>query len=326
MVKTGDLIANATPWSASMGEPFRLGIIGCGAHVRSQHVPALLALRERVTVVACADPNSTGRAIIRQHWPEAVEYTESADLLAEARCQAVLVATPSRFTADLARAVKRSGKILWIEKPIAASLNDAEQLITDLGDHPAMVSLNRRFDPAFAALIEWAKGRRLLRVEAEMARENRSEANFITETAIHLVDVMLACSGPLGPLTVTAVDGGHHIAAQAGETEVELRIVPQSGRNAERLRLVAADGEAEGASGWFDSGDWSIRDAQGIRGQRGDRSQPDWQRNGTLAETEAFLAACAGQRPCSPKPVDFLPVARCCDEIARSASTTTAAP
>jgi len=299
-----------------MAEPLALGIIGCGAHVRSQHVPALLALRERVTVVAVADPHPGARADLAQHWPDVVAYADAAALIADPRCRAVLVATPAHATAALARAVAAAGRFLWIEKPIAATCAEAERLASDLAGHPAFVSLNRRFDPAFAALRQWTSGRIVRRVEADMARENRCEPDFVTVTAIHLADVALAVAGPVRITSVSPDDGGRRIIAHGDGVELTLRIRPRSGHNAEFIRVTTADGEAEARAAGFDTGTWTIRDADGVRSGVTDPATPPWARNGTLAETAAFLDACAGLGPFAPSPADFLPVARFCDAVA----------
>lgn len=299
-----------------MVEPLAMGIIGCGAHVRSQHLPPLLALRERVTVVAVADPQPAARDDLAQHWPGATAYANAADLIADPRCRAVLVATPAHATGALARAVAAAGRFLWIEKPIAATCAEAERLADDLAGHTAFVSLNRRFDPAFAALRTWTASQRVRRVEAEMARENRRDPDFVTATAIHLADVALAVAGPVRVTSVSPDDGGRRIIAHGDGVELELRILPQSGRNAEFIRVITDHGEAEARAAGFDTGTWTIRDSDGTHSGTTDPATPPWARNGTLAETVAFLDACAGNGPFAPAPADFLPVARFCDAVA----------
>lgn len=301
-----------------MSERVRLGLIGCGPHVRSQHLPALRACAAEVDLVGIADPQADARDRLIAAWGEAVPaYASADDLLAADRCQAVLVGTPSRFTAALSRQVAATGATVWVEKPIAATLAEAERLVADLGDHPAMVSLNRRFDPAFAAVLDWVARHRPRRIIAEMARENRREPDFLTETAIHMVDVVLACSGPIAIAEVVVDPAGCRVRAGGAGIAVEVAILPRSGRNAERLRVEADDGWAEAASGWFDTGVWTIGDQAGTRSGGMERSLPDWQRNGTLGETRAFLAACRGGAPFHPRPGDFLPAARFCAEAAR---------
>lgn len=308
-----------------MPDPLRLGLIGCGPHVRSQHLPALRACAAEIDLVGVADPQVEARDRLLADWGSAVPgFASAEDLLATGRCQAVLVGTPSRFTADLSRRVAATGARVWIEKPIAATLAEAERLVTDLGDHPAMVSLNRRFDPAFAAVLAWSAAHRPRRIVAEMARENRQERDFLTETAIHLVDVVLALAGPVAITEVVPDPAGCRIRAGGTGIDVEVAVLPRSGRNAERLRVEADDGWAEAASGWFDSGAWTLSDASGTRSGGMERSLPDWQRNGTLDETRAFLSACRGEGAFHPRPADFLPAARFCAEAARRSAVQNA--
>lgn len=293
-----------------MAEPLRLGLIGCGAHIRSQHVPPLLAASDAVRVVACADPQlAAAEAMAADFGAAALDSSDA--LLARDDLDAVLVGTPPAVTDRLALQVAERGLVVWIEKPIAPDRDRALALVEALGDRPAMVSLNRRFDPAFAALLAWDRPAGPLCIDAEMARENRREPDFVTATAIHLIDVVLALSGPVTIEAVDAAEGGRRIRASGDGVELELRILPTVGRNAERIRLTVGDVTAEGRSGFFDEATWDIA------GERGavDPAAPHWVRSGTQAETAAFLAACAGQRSFSPVPRDFLPAADFAAEV-----------
>lgn len=295
-----------------MTGPLRLGIIGCGAHVMQQHIPALLACADALTVVACADPQPAARAVMQAFYPQVRTYATASEVCADAACDAVLIGTPPALTASITREALRSGKKLWIEKPLAMSVEDSQHLVSELVHSSAMMSLNRRFDPAFVALRQWLFGQTVVSVAADMVRQQRPESDFVTTTAIHILDAVIACTGPLSLQSCEPCDGGRiaHTRTKDG-VAVRVRIAPCAGMNQERMRVVTTTGEAEVAFGWFDSGDWRHRLTAGSwQLTAGQASAPDWMRNGTLAETHAFIAACRGNGDFSPRPADFLPAAR----------------
>jgi myo-inositol 2-dehydrogenase / D-chiro-inositol 1-dehydrogenase len=85
-------------------------------------------------------------------------YTDPAEAFADPAVDAVVIAAPARFHADLVVAAARAGKAVFCEKPMALSLPDADRAIDAARAAGVLlqVGFNRRFAP------DWQAGRALL--------------------------------------------------------------------------------------------------------------------------------------------------------------------
>ncbi len=182
------------------------------------HLPAIDRLAQRFELVAIADPDreAAGR--------EAVIRLASADvdghaLLARDDVDAVLIATPDELHAEYAIAAARAGKHVMCEKPIAASLTDADAMIAAarVAGTRLLVGHSRRHTRRYlevkAALNEGRIGR--LRLLRENERRHRPAATILPGgasplgkgvawmNAIHETDLLRWFSGQ-EPLSVYA--------------------------------------------------------------------------------------------------------------------------
>src|SRR5690349_4395565 len=134
----------------SSGPAVRFGLVGTGG-ISNQHVEAMRANGARLVGVTSATPDRAKAAAER--W--GVDWTETAEeLLSRDDIDAIAVTTPSGFHARVALAALRHGKHVIVEKPIALSVADADELIVEserAGRLIAAVS-QRRFEPAVRAL------------------------------------------------------------------------------------------------------------------------------------------------------------------------------
>jgi myo-inositol 2-dehydrogenase/D-chiro-inositol 1-dehydrogenase len=85
-------------------------------------------------------------------------YTDPAEAFADPAVDAVVIAAPARFHADLVVAAARAGKAVFCEKPMALSLPDADRAID--AARAAGVVLQVGFNRRFAA--DWQAARALL--------------------------------------------------------------------------------------------------------------------------------------------------------------------
>lgn len=72
------------------------------------------------------DPDESTRNRVRAQYP-AVEVTSSFELCLD-RCDAVIIATPAHLHAPLAIEALRRGKHVFVEKPLALNVGDAERI------------------------------------------------------------------------------------------------------------------------------------------------------------------------------------------------------
>lgn len=128
----------------------RVGIIGCGRIAREVHIP-VLSRHGMAQITALADPDESRLSQARQVAPGAAAFRDCRELVASAALDAVVVCAPTGLHAEIAGAVLERGLHLYLEKPIAASLEEAEPVV-ELWRRQgtvAMVGFNYRFHPLF---------------------------------------------------------------------------------------------------------------------------------------------------------------------------------
>jgi len=107
-----------------MNDPVGWGIVGYGWVARDYMAPGIRAAGHRL--VAVADPGAGSRAAAEAEGARAHATLEG--LLAEPEVEAVYVATPNHLHRGAVEALAASGKAVLCEKPMAASLADAEAM------------------------------------------------------------------------------------------------------------------------------------------------------------------------------------------------------
>jgi predicted dehydrogenase len=135
--------------------PVGWGVVGCGWVARDYVAPAL-TLSRLATPVALCDPDPASLAAMAGRLPDAVAHADLLDFLATPGLEAVYVATPNALHRPVVEAAAVAGKAVLCEKPIAASLADAERLVAAVqaADVPAGVAFDQRWHPAHAAIRE----------------------------------------------------------------------------------------------------------------------------------------------------------------------------
>ena len=132
--------------------PVRVGLIGSG-WIGRFHGESLARRIPETDLVAVADPapGSAERVageLGAGHW-----YTDAADLITDPEIEAVVIASPARFHTDLVVAAAQAGKAIFVEKPMALTIADADRAIGAAASAglPLQVGFNRRFATGFAA-------------------------------------------------------------------------------------------------------------------------------------------------------------------------------
>lgn len=125
--------------------PVKIGLVGAGV-IGKRHVEALGQIAQG-TLVAIADPS-----------PKAAEYAASLDvpiyksadeIAAKSGAEAIIIATPTERHLDDAMACMEAGAHLLIEKPITATVAEANQIIAYSTEHNlhVLVGHQRRYYP-----------------------------------------------------------------------------------------------------------------------------------------------------------------------------------
>jgi predicted dehydrogenase len=111
----------------------RVGIVGCGDVAHRHYLPALAAVSDRVTIAAVADPrDGAGEAVasaVAAWSPGTRVYRDVEEMLRRASLDAVFNLTPAPRHGAVNRAILEAGAACYSEKPIAASVGEADELI-----------------------------------------------------------------------------------------------------------------------------------------------------------------------------------------------------
>jgi predicted dehydrogenase len=143
--------------------------------------------------------------------------TEFADVIADPRVQAVVLATPHSLHVDQIAAVAAAGKHVWCEKPLALTLGEAARAVAACRKAGVVFALgnNKR---CFASMTELRRvvsaGRigEVLHIEAHFCNEhstrvipggwrddpNESPGGGLTGAGLHLIDALVSLGGPIG--------------------------------------------------------------------------------------------------------------------------------
>ena len=149
-----------------MQRPVRLGLIGCGGIVRLSHAPGYQAIPELVQVTALADPVGDNLERLGETLavPPERRYADYREMLERAELDAVTIATPHHMHAAQAMFAAATGVAVVSEKPMAISVEQAEEVLAAVRRHgvPYAVVHNFLFTPGMertrALLAEGAVG------------------------------------------------------------------------------------------------------------------------------------------------------------------------
>jgi predicted dehydrogenase len=123
-----------------------LGIVGCGWVTANRHLPALARVRA-LEVVAVADLDAKPVDALAARFAVPALYGGVTQLVEDPRVDAVAVCVPPSAHVDVALAALEAGKHVFVEKPLALTLEDAERLVQRAAETglTAMTGFNLRF-------------------------------------------------------------------------------------------------------------------------------------------------------------------------------------
>lgn len=104
-----------------------VAVIGVGARSEiAHHVPVAM---EGASVVATVDTSAAGRTRSATLFPGTQVFTDIGSLLASTRVDAAIVTTPDDTHADIAVELLLAGVAVYLEKPLATTLEDADRVL-----------------------------------------------------------------------------------------------------------------------------------------------------------------------------------------------------
>ncbi len=123
----------------------KIGVIGCGWFVQAVQLPILTRLPE-ARIVALAEPDVDRLSSARRLVQAATVYDDHEELLERADVDAVIISVPTPRHAGVTIAALRKGLHVYLEKPIATTLEEASAILDAWGHARvvAMVGFNYR--------------------------------------------------------------------------------------------------------------------------------------------------------------------------------------
>jgi predicted dehydrogenase len=169
---------------------------------------------------------------------------------------AVVVAAPTAHHHALGMAVLRAGRHLFVEKPIAATMAEAEELAAEAKARGLVLQVGHieRYSAALRAVKAAAAGRRLLALEATRVapfRPRSLDVSVVMDLMVHDLDLLLDLAG--APLVEVRAAGARVMSERLDFAQAQLgfanglRAVVTASRVSvameRRLRLLGTEGE-----------------------------------------------------------------------------------
>ena len=225
----------------------RIGIAGAG-HFGRYHA-LKVAESGRAELAGVHDPDTERAKTVG--WEAGAPDLDFPDLLAA--CDALVIASPAETHHAIARAALRAGRHVLVEKPIAATLEQADELAAIAAERRLVLQVGHqeRFSAAFAAM-EGKLGAPLYLEATRIApfKLRGTDVSVILDLMIHDLDLILS-------LVASPIDSVDAVGAAVASEHADIanaRIRFQNGavatitasriaaRTERRLRVFAQDG------------------------------------------------------------------------------------
>jgi len=169
----------------------KIGVAGAGVMGRN-HARVLTDIRD-VELTHVFDPDAVVAEGVAGAYGAAPVTT--AEAFAEAGLDAAVIATPNRTHADLGVALLERGVHVLVEKPIAATVEDAQRLIdaARANDRVLMVGQVERFNPAVEAVKRAIADEDVISIQITRVGPfppRMGEVGVVIDLAVHDIDII----------------------------------------------------------------------------------------------------------------------------------------
>ena len=172
-----------------------VGVIGVGV-MGERHCRVYSTMRH-VNFVGLADLDETrGQAVAAEY--DTHYWADYRQLLSQVDALSIATTTPSHFSLVL-QAIEHGVHVL-VEKPIAETVEQAQQLVTAAETHQTILQVGHieRFNPAFMELINVTDDQKLIAINIRRLSPfdtSNTDVDVIRDLMIHDLDLMLALTG-----------------------------------------------------------------------------------------------------------------------------------
>ncbi|HET9732506.1 MAG TPA: Gfo/Idh/MocA family oxidoreductase [Acidimicrobiales bacterium] len=145
----------------------RLALVGCGTIARRVHLPAFRRLgTERADLVAFSSRSRVSAEATAAEWGSGAVVEDWRAVIERPDVDAVDICCPNGLHAEVAIAAARAGKHVLVEKPMAVTVAEADEMIRAATDAGVVLSVahNLRYAPAYRTVREVVRSGRIGRV------------------------------------------------------------------------------------------------------------------------------------------------------------------
>lgn len=234
------------PNRPASNHPVRVGTIGVGN--MGQHHARVLSLLKDVELAGLADVNVDHGLELASRYRTRF-FEDYRDLLPHV--DAVCIAVPTRMHYNVGMACLEAGIHVLIEKPIAASISEAEALVNAAAENNCILQVGHieRFNPVFEQLENVLKTERVLALEAHRMSPYSDRANDVSvvlDLAIHDIDLILQLAdSPVVKLSASGSRSAHspqldYVTANLGFANGIVATLTASKITHRKIRQIAA--------------------------------------------------------------------------------------
>tara|TARA_Y100001968_G_scaffold324763_1_gene364769 strand:- start:439 stop:1443 length:1005 start_codon:yes stop_codon:yes gene_type:complete len=191
---------------SSLIVPVKVGVIGIGN--MGWHHARVLSLLKDAELIGVADPDPDKRRLASEQF-DCSCFPDYESLLKEV--EAVCIAVPTLLHHKVGISCLEAGKHVLIEKPIAATQDEASSLINAANRAKRLLQVGHieRFNPAFRELIKVVTNEEVVVLEARRHSPHADRANDVSvvlDLMIHDLDLVLELAS--SPVIKLAAVGG----------------------------------------------------------------------------------------------------------------------
>jgi len=177
------------------------------------------------------DVNDVVEKTYRQKYPQVKLVKDFEVILSDDHIKAVVLATPAITHYEMAKLALEAGKDLFVEKPLAVTLDDGEKLasIAESRQRILMVGHILQYHPAVRELRQLVKCGELGKIQYFYSNrlnigKIRTEENILWSFAPHDISVMLSLLGEM-PIGVSC-EGGAYLTHEVSDVTMSQFVFP----------------------------------------------------------------------------------------------------
>jgi predicted dehydrogenase len=130
----------------------KIGVVGAGLIGQVEHIPNILRLTRYFELIGVVDASAMMRTELEARGLTA--YSNYQQLLGT-EIEAILIAAPDQYHAEITLAALKQGKHVFCEKPLCFSVSEASEIAVarDAAGKVVQVGYMKRFDPSYEMLL-----------------------------------------------------------------------------------------------------------------------------------------------------------------------------